>query len=148
MFYNVFGLTSLIVRSDCPDWPPPDDPDAPENEYPRWSLSLMLPAPPTEKDLEKGLKVVPADADVFIMAAVEAVEVSAAGGGGVTRLLLFPFPLGVDVVINRQLALADEAELRSGRDTIGEDKNADCHTESWLKNSYRTGLGNQTTQVG
>ena len=84
----------------------------------------MLPAPPTENDFEKAwcrLKagVLPEhEADVLSMAAVEVEDSCGVLPPPVSWPVLgVPFPLGVEVVINRQLALADDPELRSGRDT-------------------------------
>ena len=102
----------------------------------------MLPAPPTEKDLEKvkppdgpppppaGFRnspddpePAPAEPEVFSMAAVAAVDLCPTTGGVrvASRLHALPLdgvlPLGVDVVISRQLALAED-ELRRGSDTV------------------------------
>ena len=125
-------LTSLIVSRDWPDWPEP----APEKDD-RSALSLILPAPPTENDLENacgnGRTEEPdaADADVFIMAAVEADEstggVAVCARPAAAAAALPAFPFGVEVVINRQLALAED-ELRRGSDT----KNSN----SWLSQHF------------
>ena len=126
-------LTSLIVRRDWPDWPEP----APEKDD-RSAPSFILPAPPTENDLENacgnGRTDEPdaADADVFIMAAVAADEstggVAVCGRPAAAAAEVFPaFPFGVEVVINRQLALAED-ELRRGSDT----KNSN----SWLSQHF------------